>query len=208
MKGHLDQLYGRGYVMKGDLTVLHTSKTGVHTVEAAFQKSDSPVVRLMGTYQEEGSRLGLQIEGELIEPSPLDAIVANRHLLAAILTALGAAVGYLKLIKRKTIGEERVVVSRTVLREGAYVRIVVEVENGSTFPIGNTAVTLYLPDGFTVYEGMTALTLGSVSAEDTQSAVFTVVVPDGGTGVVSGVVTYATEAGEERQLAVEDVTIG
>jgi hypothetical protein len=204
----LDQLYGLGYVMKGDLTVLQTSETGVHTVEAAFQKADSPVVRLVGTYREDGSRLGMQLEGELIEPSFLDTIVSNRHLLAAILTALGAAVGYLKLIKRRTLGEERVVVSRTVLREGAYVRIVVAVENGSTFPIENAAVTLYIPEGFTVYEGMTALSLGSVSPEDTQSAVFTVVVPESGTGVVSGAVTYTTEAGEERQLAVEDVTIG
>ena len=208
MKGNLDQLYGRGYVMKGDLTVLHTSETGVYAVEAVFQKADSPVVRLVGTYREEGSRLGLELEGELIEPSVLDPIVANRHLIAAILTALGATVGYVKLIKRKTLGEERVVVSRTVLREGVYVRITVAVENGSTFQIGNAAVTLYLPEGFTVYEGITYLLLGAVPAEDTQSAVFTVVVPESGTGVISGVVTYTTEADEERQLAIEDVTIG
>ncbi len=208
MKGHLERLYGLGYVMKGDLTVLQTSDTGVHAVEAAFQKSDSPVVRLVGTYREEGSRLGLQLEGELIEPSVLDPIVANRHLIAAILTALGATVGYLKLIKRKTLGEENVIVSRSIQREGAYVRITVAVKNGSTFPIGNAAVTLYLPEGFTVYEGITYLSLGPVPPEDSQSAVFTVVVPENGTGVVSGVVTYTTEAGEERQIAVEDVTIG
>ena len=132
----------------------------------------------------------------------------NWEIVGAVIGSLGMVAYYLHLLKRKTIGEEKVVVRRGKTMEGNAIKIGIKVKNDSTFTILDVKVTLDYPKAFKIEGGSPTIELGNIRAEEYQSAIFHLVPTRCVKGTISGHVTYEDNKGRTKVLTIEPVDVG
>ena len=130
------------------------------------------------------------------------------ELAAGALGSLGAIAYYLHILKRKTIGEEKVKVRRGVTREGNIIKIGVKIVNESTFPLVDVGVELDVPKAFRIEGGSKFIDLGNVKAGEFQSAIFKLVPTRCVSGNITGSVIYHNVKNEKKMVDIEPVTVG
>jgi len=130
------------------------------------------------------------------------------ELAAAALGSLGVIAYYLHILKRKTIGEEKVKVRRGVTREGNVVKIGVKVVNESTFPLVDVGVELDVPKAFRIEGGNKFIDLGTIRQDEYQSAIFSLVPTRCVSGNVLGSVIYHDVKNNRKIIEMEPVTVG
>ena len=126
------------------------------------------------------------------------------------LVIIGASlfIGLFLVVKRKTLGEEKVVVKRGMDREGALLKIFVKVENGSTFPLRDVKVELTSPAALAYLEPESNVyMLGDLESGDLQSAIFKMYPLRCVSGEISGVVTYKDDRGRMKSQNVKPVKV-
>ena len=126
----------------------------------------------------------------------------------ASLASLGVITYYLQVLKRKTIGEEKVKVKRGVTREGNVVKIGVKVVNDSTFPLVDVGVEMDIPKAFRIEGGSKFIDLGNIKQDEFQSAIFKLVPTRCVSGNITGSVIYHNVKNEKKMIHIEPVTVG
>jgi len=130
------------------------------------------------------------------------------EIVAAALGSLGAAAYYLNMVKRKTIGEEKVVIRRGKTMEGNAVKLGIKVKNDSTFKITEVKVTIDYPKAFKVEGGSPTVELGNIRPDEFQSAIFKLVPMRCVKGTVTGYTTYENNKGETKVVQIDPVDVG
>ena len=145
---------------------------------------------------------------QLLQEDPFKFFMEYWELVAAILGSLSIIAYYLHLLKRKTIGEEKVKVRRGVTREGNVVKIGVKVINDSTFPLVDVGVELDVPKAFRIDGGSKFIDLGTIRQDEYQSAIFNLVPTRCVSGNVLGSVIYHDVKNNRKIIEMEPVTVG
>ena len=130
------------------------------------------------------------------------------EIVAAVIGSLGAAAYYLNIVKRKTIGEEKVKVMRGKTMEGNAVKLGIKVKNDSTFKITEVKVTIDYPKAFKVQGGSPTVELGNIRPDEFQSAIFKLVPTRCVKGTVTGYTTYENNKGETKVVQIDPVDVG
>ena len=130
------------------------------------------------------------------------------EIVAAVIGSLGAAAYYLNMVKRKTIGEEKVKVMRGKTMEGNAVKLGIKVKNDSTFKITEVKVTIDYPKAFKVQGGSPTVELGNIRPDEFQSAIFHLVPTRCVKGTVTGYATYENNKGETKVVQIDPVDVG
>ena len=130
------------------------------------------------------------------------------ELAAGALGSLGAIAYYLHILKRKTIGEEKMKVRRGVTREGNIIKIGVKIINESTFPLVDVGVELDVPKAFRIEGGSKFIDLGIIKQGEFQSAIFKLVPTRCVSGNITGSVIYHNVKNEKKMVDIEPVTVG
>ena len=207
----VDRLTSMGYAPSGEVQVMEGSTEGVYVYQAHYKKG-STVVSVEGKYIAGTKKI---VVNEIPVPI-LDRLMAdpigfakdNFEIVGAIIGALGVLATYLHIIKRKTIGEEKVKVRRGVTREGNVVKVGVKVVNDSTFPLVDVGVELDVPKAFRIEGGTKFIDLGTIRQDEYQSAIFNLVPTRCVSGNVLGSVIYHDVKNNRKIIEMEPVTVG
>ena len=140
--------------------------------------------------------------------TPLETFVDSWEILVGLCGALSIIGYYLHILKRKTLGEEKVKVKRGVTREGHIIKIGVKVVNDSTFPLVDVSVQLDVPKAFRIEGGSKFIDLGILKQGEFQSAIFKLVPTRCVSGNITGTVTYHDVKNNRKVLEIQDVTVG
>ncbi len=130
------------------------------------------------------------------------------EIVAAFIGSLSIIAYYLKVLKRKTIGEEAVVIRRGKTMEGNAVKLGIKVKNDSTFKITEVKVTIDYPKAFKVQGGSPTVELGNIRPDEFQSAIFHLVPTRCVKGTVTGYATYENNKGETKVVQIDPVDVG
>ena len=130
------------------------------------------------------------------------------EIVAAFIGSLSIIAYYLKVLKRKTIGEEAVVIRRGKTMEGNAVKLGIKVKNDSTFKITEVKVTIDYPKAFKVQGGSPTVELGNIRPDEFQSAIFHLVPTRCVKGTVTGYATYENNKGQTKVVQIDPVDVG
>jgi hypothetical protein len=130
------------------------------------------------------------------------------EIVAAFIGSLSIIAYYLKVLKRKTIGEEAVVIRRGKTMEGNAVKLGIKVKNDSTFKITEVKVTIDYPKAFKVQGGSPTVELGNIRPDEFQSAIFHLVPTRCVKGTVTGYATYENNKGDTKVVQIDPVDVG
>jgi hypothetical protein len=130
------------------------------------------------------------------------------EILAGAIGSLGVVAYYLHVLKRKTLGEEDVVVERGKTLDGNAVKVAITVRNNSTFKITDIKVTIDHPPAFKVQGGSPTVELGNIRAGEFQSSVFHLVPTRSVKGSVTGSITYENNKGRPKVVPIEPIDLG
>ena len=211
MEPEVERLTSMGYTTSGEIQVRESSTEGVYTYEIHYKK-DSTVVSVEGKYRADTEKIVVNdIPVPLIDrlsADPVGFAKENLEIVGAVIGALGIIAAYLHILKRKTLGEEKVKVKRGVTREGHMIKIGVKVVNDSTFPLVDVGVELDIPKAFRIEGGSKFIDLGTIKQSEFQSAIFKLVPTRCVSGNITGSVIYHNVKNEKKLLDIEPVTVG
>ena len=207
----VDSLTSMGYAPSGEVQVKEGGTEGVYIYEAYYKKGVTVVI-VEGKYSAGAKKIVVKdIMVPIIDritADPIGFAKDNIEIAGAVIGALGVLAAYLHIVKRKTLGEEKVKVKRGVTREGNIIKIGVKVQNNSTFPLVDVGVELDIPKAFRIEGGSKFIDLGTIKQDEFQSAIFKLVPTRCVSGNITGSVTYHDVKNQRKSVEIEPVTVG
>ena len=212
-RAEVEKLTSFGYEPRGNIQVKDGSIEGLFTYEADYRNEQGNIIVITGEYSSGTKEIRVKRVGDItllekMETDPVGFAKDNLEIVGAVIGALGVLAAYLHILKRKTIGEEKVKVRRGVTREGHLIKIGVKIVNDSTFPLVDVGVELDVPKAFRIEGGSKFIDLGNVKAGEFQSAIFKLVPTRCVSGNITGSVIYHDVKDKRKVIEIEPVTVG